>query len=278
MAATSSSSSVLDPVLDSKPNPRVMIVSDLDNTMVDHHDKQNTALAEFGSQWHKDYSHDSLLVYSTGRSPHLYQELKTSVPLITPDIVICSVGTEITRGSDLAPDAGWEEFLNQGWDRSIVVEEASKFDKLRLQADSEQRPHKVSFNADKHEAGPIKDALAQRLKERGLRVKIIYSGGCDLDILPQGAGKGKALEYLLKTLKARNQLPKNTLVCGDSGNDIELFEVEEVDGVIVGNAMEELRHWHEQQAAAGSAKRVFRATERCAAGIMQAMKHFGIKA
>lgn len=43
----------------------------------------------------------------------------------------------------------------------------------------------------------------------------------------------------------------------------------------VGNAQEELLHWHEQHV--GDKSHIFCATERCAAAIIQAMEHFDIQ-
>ncbi|KAL0815098.1 hypothetical protein Bca101_071541 [Brassica carinata] len=77
----------------------------------------------------------------------------------------------------------------------------------------QQRPNKVRFFTDKSKAQEVTKELFKRLEKRGVHV------------LPKGGGKGPALAYLLNELKAEGKLPVKILVCGDSGNDKELFTI-----------------------------------------------------
>ena len=248
---------------------------------VDHSDPSHSALHVFNALWDAHFAADCLLVYSTGRSHALYEKLRAEVPpLRTPDALVCSVGTEIFFEAAHAaptPDAAWCAALDAGgWDRARVeAAAASSAPELTLQPHSEQRPHKVSFHLSlqRSDAPPVLDRLRAAPKEAGQLVTVIYSGGADVDVLPAGASKGKGLAFLLGQIAAAvGPPPDGVLVCGDSGNDIDLFEVEGVRGVVVANAHEELRAW----AGANKADRIFEAPDRCAGGIAAALRHFGL--
>lgn len=243
-----------------------LFVSDLDNTFVG--DDEALATLQQQLRGHRQ-EYGTKIVYATGRSPFLYRELQAEKFLMDPDAVVTSVGTEIYRGDTRdTPDTEWEAILSEGWNRDAIVAAAEEFSQLVPQADSEQRPLKVSYFLPEKESESVLTQLESRLASQDLEVKLVYSGGKDLDILPRKGNKGLAMQFLAKRWGME---PSRTVACGDSGNDITLFAVGEERGIIVGNAGPELRQWHRKHPSPN----LYLAKAPCAAGILEGLKYFG---
>jgi sucrose-6F-phosphate phosphohydrolase len=200
--------------------------------------------------------HGTKIVYSTGRSLHLYQELQESQKrkqreLIKPDILVCAVGTEIyhcNSKEELVLDQEWSKHLSYNWDRELVATTAANFPSLKPQPESEQRPFKVSYFVREEKAVQIALELENLLvKEAKVEIQIICSHSDhkeynrNLDILPSSANKGMAMTFVREKLAIDVE---KTVACGDSGNDIALFDNRQEKGIIVGNAQRELLDWH----------------------------------
>jgi sucrose-6-phosphatase len=246
-----------------------LFITDLDNTLVG----DDAALKELNQ--HLDQhrqEHGTKIVYSTGRSPALYRKLTSEKSLLSPDALITSVGTEICFDpKEEIIDQEWADMLSQGWNREEVVATAGHYSDLVPQADTEQRPFKVSYVLSEEISSELLPRLESSLKEKGLDVKLIYSGGQDLDILPQKGDKGLALQFLRQKW---DMDATKTVVCGDSGNDIALFSAGEERGILVGNAKPELRQWYEEN------KKDYHyfAQADYANGILEGLHHFGFLA
>lgn len=241
-----------------------LFVSDLDNTLVG----DDQALAELNRQLSQHRTeHGTKIVYATGRSPSLYRQLQTEKQLLQPDALIASVGTEIYLNGSDTPDPVWSERLSQAWDRDLVVATTAHFADLIPQPDSEQRPFKVSFFLTEAMAVEVLPQLESLLPKQGLDIKLIYSTGQDLDILPRHSDKGLAMQFLRQQWGID---PEQTVVCGDSGNDLALFSVGEERGIIVGNAQKELLKWHN----ANPVDYRYLAQANCAGGILEGLNYF----
>ncbi|UBF24638.1 sucrose-phosphate phosphatase [Kovacikia minuta CCNUW1] len=243
---------------------RFLFVTDLDNTLVG----DDLAMAELNHHLaqHRQ-QHQTQIVYSTGRSLTSYRKLTSEKDLLEPDVLISAVGTEIYHKGSETPDAAWSAKLSQGWDRDKAVATAAHFADLTPQSESEQRPFKASYFLTEQAAAEVLPQLEQMLRDRGLDIQLIYSGGKDLDILPRQANKGMAMTFLRQTLEIE---PVSTVACGDSGNDLSLFTVGQERGIIVGNALPELLQWYHTHANSHH----YLATAHCAAGILEGLRHF----
>ncbi|MEW5314087.1 MAG: hypothetical protein WDW38_005609 [Sanguina aurantia] len=256
-----------------QPETHFVLATDLDHTLVEHGDVTHDKLMQFNAEWVSHLAQTSLLVYSTGRSPLLFSKLWEEAPLLSPDILICSVGSEVfwVEGqSRMVADDQWQEMLDQGWDRDAVLTVARKFEgRLKQQDSSEQRRHKLSYILSLEAPASGEEALSgtgeevlERLRlalaEAGLAAKVVYSGGADVDILAMGAGKGRALEFVVQQLRKKARIPEHgpVMACGDSGNDVDAV-----------GARGAGRGGGERPPGAEAATRC------CSAGILEALRH-----
>jgi sucrose-6-phosphatase len=236
-----------------------LLVTDLDNTLVG----DNAALLRLNQKLLAN--RDRLyLVYATGRSYALARQLQAEQDLIEPDYWLTGVGTEIYRQDER--DSDWAECLSQDWNRESVVDLASKFPDLIIQPQAEQNPWKLSFLIAPELADTILANLQALIVQAGLKAQIIFSNDEDVDILPKNGDKGLAMTYLRKKLGTP---PEKTLVCGDSGNDISLFQQNTL-GLIVSNARSELLSWHR---LCGESRH-YLSRAPFASGILEAIAHF----
>ncbi|WP_199246225.1 sucrose-phosphate phosphatase [[Phormidium] sp. ETS-05] len=249
-----------------KEKGQFLFITDLDHTFVGDSEALTLLQALLGE--HRR-AYGTKIVYATGRSPQLYQQLKVEQSLMNPDALVTSVGTEIYyQDSSDIPDSDWSAILAPGWNREIVAATAAEFSELVPQPESEQRPFKLSYYISPDLAAHILPQVESRLHQQGLRVKLVYSGSQDLDFLPQNGNKGLAMQFLGK----RWGIPPESIVaCGDSGNDIALFAVGSERGIIVGNAKSELRQWYVENRK----PEIYLAKANYARGILEGLKYFG---
>jgi hypothetical protein len=246
---------------------KFLIISDLDNTWIGD-DTATIAL----QQTLKEKRDHFYLVYATGRSFCSVARkmrnfwLLTGEPLLKPDYLITGVGSEIYHQGIL--DYYWATYISQGWDRDGVVQVTQQFPQLLPQIDTEQNPWKVSFCLQPNTKPAILNTVHEQILQLGIQAKIIFSSGRDIDILPQATDKGIAAMYLREKL----QIPLDqTLVCGDSGNDLSLYQ-HGTRGVIVNNAQSELVQWYRQS---GTANHYF-AKSDYAWGVLEAINYFNL--
>lgn len=281
-----------------KSTKKVLLITDLDNTLVGD-DLATKKLNQYLDEHRQHY----IFVYATGRSYSSAQRLKAERNLLEPDCWITGVGTEIHAEGKL--DLDWGIQIGANWQRAAIANLVeSEFPELEYQIDEEQNPWKLSFqlpdlccsqsknsddNQDLHPQylrnNPIDSFVLQerdrfkseiinqlniRLQQQQLNAQVIFSSNLDVDILPIKANKGNAVVYMQQKLGIKSN---QTLVCGDSGNDISMFQ-QPAFGVIVNNAQCELIKWYQTYGG----KHHYLAKSSYANGILEALQKFNLLA
>lgn len=233
----------------------VLLATDLDDTLVGD-DDATYRLNEILNLLRKN--EDLKLVYVTGRSLELFNELQNEKSLLIPDALITAIGTEVYIDGENIID--WPNV--EGWDMGSMKAVLAQYPSLTLQAVTEQRKYKLSYFLKDDEQ------LAKQIREtlKDYPIDVSYSMGLYLDILPRGINKGSALKFLAEKWVIE---PANIFACGDSGNDISMLS--NSNAIIVGNAKSELLDWADIQS-----RYVYRAQGDYANGIIEGLSFYQI--
>lgn len=200
---------------------------------------------------------------ATGRSLELTFEALEKWPIPAPDIFITSVGTEIYYGEKLIKDYGYGAHISYRWRPDAIRAALIDAPGLRLQSEGENREHKISYILDQKIA-PKRREIAAMLRQKKIAVKLIFSHGAYLDVLPVRAGKGLAMRYVANKF---NIPLERVMAVGDSGNDEDMLVGSNI-GVVVGNYAPELNKLKKFP-------KVYYSDRHRARGVLDAIERFG---
>jgi len=228
---------------------KLLLCTDMDRTVIPNgHQLEAPDARQNFRQFCADPS--VTLVYVTGRHRQLVQDAIKEFELPWPDYAITDVGTRIYQIRDdqqWQSMRDWEVEIDQDWinlEPLSVLDLLSGIHGIRLQEESKQNPHKISFYIDleKLNEATCLARVSERLESLKCSVNKIWSidetsqTGL-LDILPSRANKLHAIEFLQAHL---NYAADEVIFAGDSGNDLEVL-ISKVPSVLVANATDDLK-------------------------------------
>ena len=227
---------------------RLLVCTDLDRTLVPNGFEPESPDAR---KWFRRIAllPEVTLAYVTGRDKQLVRDGIREYELPIPDFVIADVGSSIyaCSGREWRLFPGWQTHLSRGWmqtTRSDLVQLLDEFPELRLQEESKQKAFKLSYYTPPMAANhkDLQIRLQKRLQDNNIAASLTWSldeaaNAGLLDILPVGAGKRNAIEFLMK--KNGFHLD-NTVFSGDSGNDLPVL-ISPIPSTLVCNASVEVK-------------------------------------
>jgi len=234
-----------------------LLITDIDDTLVGDDDSMYRLF-----QLLENHKEELAWGMATGRSLESTIEAMTEYDIPTPDILICSVGTEIYYGPDLRMDKGWYNYLAYQWKPEDIKDVLSRFDFLVFQEAEGQRRYKISYYLE--ELGGRLEQVKEALADHKLRCHVNFCRGQFLDILPARASKGKAIDYIRYKYEFSSRY---VMVAEDSGSEEDMLSGQN-RGLVVANYSDEMEKFKGRQ-------NIYFSSESYAAGIIDGLQQYG---
>lgn len=257
-------SSALDSITNQLRNAEVLLISDIDGTLLGDDDSLYRLLSLLDET-------EGRLVFgvATGRSPALVQEVLDEYGINNVSLIVASVGSEILIGRNHDELAEWSHQITHSWQPDLLTTALRDIPWLEQQAEPHtQRAYKLSYrllNANNPEV--TYQQLRAILDNTGLQFNLVISHGDLVDFLPVEASKGQAIRFLMQ----QTGFDASKLVtAGDSGNDFDMI-CGLGKGIVVGNHAPEvecLRDLEDEE--------IYFSQAHHAAGILEGLEHFGL--
>lgn len=240
-----------------------LFCSDIDGTLAGNRDAE----ARFCQAWQGLATDERpLLVLNSGRLIDDQKAFIATTALPKPDIYIGGVGTMLDHEREPSHAALYSRSIGAGFDRERIASALSDMPDIIIQPDAYQHAQKSSWYL--HDADAVTLAgIEERLAVADIAARLVYSSNRDLDILPDGVDKGAALSWLCRQLGLSHD---EVVVAGDTNNDRSMFELPGVRGIVVGNALAELK------AVAKDRPEIYRANRSIADGVLEGLAHWGV--
>jgi HAD superfamily hydrolase (TIGR01484 family) len=206
-----------------KKEHKLVIATDLDGTFLEG---DNQVKSSFYSELVR-LRETILLIYTTGRSVETVKQFCEYHYLPYPHFVIGDHGTEIAEGTSFELITELQNPIIKKWnDGGNKLKELLKDEKgLTLQPINPA--YRVAYYYDPR-------SFQEQTLEKITNAGFDFIQSCDiyLDIVPKGVNKGSSLLSILSHLSVN---PEIVITCGDSLNDLSLFQTG-LKSIAVGNS------------------------------------------
>lgn len=237
--------------------PGLVLATDLDGTFLGGTDAERRAL--YGAIAARD---DVLLIFVTGRDVDFIRALIAQPGMPTPRYIVGDVGTSVYDvAADFAPVADLEADIVARWNGANDRVLALLRDEPGLELQPTPFRHRVSYY---YSPDTLRPETVRKVEDAGF--DCLTSADLYFDVLPRGIAKGPTLRRMVAALG----LPEDrVLVAGDTMNDLSMFHTG-FKGVAVGNSEARLVE------ALPDGPQIYRSTGHGAAGVLEAIGHFGL--